>query len=177
MKTLFLASAVMCIVALSGCGPVQQMPGTPGAGAPATTAGGSAPAFVIPSIAGSGDIALAAYQGQVVLLDFWATWCPPCRSELPALNRMYGELKDKGFALIGMTVDQGPQAQVAQAAKRFNLSYPVGVAGPDVQAAYGGIRAVPTKFLLDKKGAVYKRYMGVVPESQIRADIETLLAM
>jgi thiol-disulfide isomerase/thioredoxin len=133
--------------------------------------------FSIPNLANPGErLSLAPYKGQVVLLDFWATWCPPCKAELPALNRLYNELNTKGFVMVGMTVDSGSEAEVAEAVRRLKLSYPVGLAGEDVQRAYGGIRAVPTKFLLDKKGAVAKQYMGVVPEQQLRADIEALLA-
>ena len=133
--------------------------------------------FSIPNLANPGErLSLAAYKGQVVLLDFWATWCPPCKAELPALNRLYDKLKAKGFVMVGMTVDSGSEAEVAEAVRRFKLSYPVGLAGEDVQRAYGGIRAVPTKFLLDKKGGVAKQYLGVVPEQQLRADIEVLLA-
>jgi thiol-disulfide isomerase/thioredoxin len=175
MKTLLLVLAVTLAVILAGCGPQQVIPGAPGAGAPGGS--GAAAGFVIPSLADSSDISLAVYQGRVVLLDFWATWCPPCRSELPALDGLYRGANNRGFTIIGMTVDQGSREEVSAAVKRFNLSYPVGLAGPDVQASYGGIRAVPTKFLLDKKGNVYKRYLGVVPEGELRADIETLLAM
>ena len=133
--------------------------------------------FSIPNLASSGEsISLSAYQGQVVLLDFWATWCPPCRSELSNLNQLYGDLKGKGFVVLGMTVDKGPVGQVMEAVQRFELTYPVGLAGEDVQRMYGGIRAVPTKFLLDRNGRIAKQYMGVVPEKQLRADIEPLLA-
>jgi glutathione peroxidase-family protein len=96
---------------------------------------------------------------------------------LPALNRLYSDLKQKGFVIVGMTVDNGSAEQVAEAVRKFELLYPVGLAGEDVQRAYGGIRAVPTKFLLDKNGAVARQYLGVVPEQQLRADIESLLAL
>jgi thiol-disulfide isomerase/thioredoxin len=168
MKTSASLLVVLALVTLAGCAPQGPVGPTPG---------GTVSGFVIPSLTDSGDVSLAVYQGRVVLLDFWATWCPPCRSELPTLNRLYGELSNKGFTLIGMTVDKGSREQVAEAVKRFNLSYPVGLAGPEIQASYGGIRAVPTKFLLDRKGAVHKSYVGVAPEGQLRADIEALLAM
>ncbi len=166
---------VSLLVLLAGCTP----PGVAPEREPAVTSGGVAGAdFSIPDLANSGkQLSLAPYKGQVVLLDFWATWCPPCRAELPALNRLYGDLKENGFVIVGMTVDNGSAEQVAEAVRKFGLSYPVGLAGGDVQQAYGGIRAVPTKFLLDKNGAVAKQYLGVVPEKQLRADIETLLAL
>ena len=174
MKTLgvFFASS---LVLLAGCTP----PGLTPEKEPAVTTGGAAGAdFSIPNLATPGEqLSLASYKGQVVLLDFWATWCPPCRSELPELSQLYDDLKQKGFVIVGMTVDNGPADQVAEAVRRFELSYPVGLAGEGVQQAYGGIRAVPTKFLLDKKGAVARQYLGVVPEKQLRADVETLLAL
>lgn len=176
-KYLRMAGALLVsFMVLSGCKPAGK--GTVEPLQPKTSESAAAVGFSIPAISGaSGNIDLSAYKGQVVLLDFWATWCPPCRSELGRLDKMYKELKDKGFTLIGMTVDDGPVTEVAQAVSQFSLSYPVGWAGPEVQKAYGGIRAVPTKFLLDKTGAVQKRYVGVVPEEQIRADVATLLAM
>ena len=134
--------------------------------------------FSIPNLANPDEkLSLASYKDHVVLLDFWATWCPPCKSELPALDRLYDEFKAKGFVIIGMTVDKGSEVEVTEAVRQFKLSYPVGLAGEDVQRAYGGIRAVPTKFLLDKKGAIAKQYVGVVSEKQLRADIEALLAL
>ena len=131
----------------------------------------------VPDLKNPGQsIDLAAFRGQVVLLDFWATWCPPCRSELPDLNRLYAELKERGVALIGMTVDEGGPEKVAGAAARFDIAYSLGLAGAEVQQAFGGIRAVPTKFLLDREGQVRQRYVGVVTVEKLRADIEALLA-
>ena len=84
-------------------------------------------------------------------------------------------MKGKGFAIIGMTVDQGDRKDIDQAVKKFELSYPVALADSSVQEAYGGIRAVPTKFLLDKKGSIRAHYEGVVDENRLRADVESLL--
>jgi thiol-disulfide isomerase/thioredoxin len=174
IKTLGMVVA-SSLVLLSGCTPPGLSPKEEAPISPGEVAGAD---FSIPNLANPGEpLSLTPYKGQVVLLDFWATWCPPCRSELPALNRLYSDLKENGFVIVGMTVDNAPAEQVTEAVKQFELLYPVGLAGEDVQQAYGGIRAVPTKFLLDRNGAVAKQYLGVVPEQQLRADIEALLAM
>ena len=180
MKNLFVcASVLLSVVLFSGCRP----PAAPEV-AEAETAAPAAPQqaqpskdFEIPSLAADGGvISLASYKGQVVLLDFWATWCPPCRYELPSLKELYGELKDRGFVLIGMTVDQGSMEKVRADVAKFELTYPAGLAGPEVQAAYGGIRAVPTKFLLGQDGQVIETFVGLVPEAELRANIEQALA-
>ncbi|HOW97905.1 MAG TPA: TlpA disulfide reductase family protein [Kiritimatiellia bacterium] len=166
--------AAFVAVALAGCGPSGE---DRAAQPEVSPSGPAASAFFIPSLKAAGEsIDLNSFRGRVALLDFWATWCPPCRSELPELARLFEELKDQGFVLVGMTVDQGAAESVAQAVGRFEIPYPVGLAGPDIQAAYGGIRAVPTKFLLDAQGKVRKSYLGVVPVEQLRADISALLA-
>lgn len=166
-----LACAV--IVMTFGCKPPSTAPSPE---EPVPEGALSAEPFSIPSLADkNASISLSSYEGQVVLLDFWATWCPPCRAELPYLTSMYGELKNRGFTLIGMTVDRGSWEDVAGKVKRFEISYPLALADDDVQARYGGIRAVPTKFLLDKKGAVRKSYVGMVAEAQLRQDVEQLL--
>lgn len=175
MRLLKCASVLVFVLALAGCRPAG-LPGGEGGAMPAATA--SAPGFALPALSGSEtSVSLEALKGKVVLLDFWATWCPPCRHELPYLGKMYTDLKDRGFAIVGMTVDQGPVAEVSEAVKPFGIPYPLVLAGSDVQAAYGGIRAVPTKFLLDKDGGVRKRYVGVVSEAELRADVESLLSM
>ena len=181
MKNLFMwALIVMSVVFLSGCRP-PVAPETPAPEAPDAAAPAPAPAasrdFDIPSLSvDGGTIALASHKGKVVLLDFWATWCPPCRYELPALMKLYADLKDRDFVLIGMTVDQGSLEKVQADVAKFSLTYPVGLAGPDVQAAYGGIRAVPTKFLLGKDGSIIETFIGLVPEEELRSKIEGALA-
>lgn len=167
------AVLILLAIALAGCAQPREPEARKPLGAEAA---GAASDFTVPSLTGvEGDISLNAMKGHVILLDFWATWCPPCRAELPTLSRIYTDLRDRGFLLVGMTVDQGKAQNVAEAVGRFRLSYPTALAGPQVQAAYGGIRAVPTKFLIDKDGNVRKRYVGVVPEEELRADIEVLL--
>ena len=166
--------AVLFMFFLVGCKPPAPAPG-PQTGESTVSQKGEG--FTIPGIGNTtSPIALSDYKGQVVLLDFWATWCPPCRYELPTLSRLQAELKDKGFTIIGMTVDEGDADQIAAAVKNLNPQYPTGRADEKVQAAYGGIRAIPTKFLLDRNGNIKQSYLGVVAEDKLKSDIEPLLA-
>jgi thiol-disulfide isomerase/thioredoxin len=125
--------------------------------------------------AGGGDVSLADYRGKVVLADFWASWSAPCRAEQAGLMELQDLLKDRGLTVIGLSVDVGERAGVAEAVGRCGLPYPVGWADAAAQAAAGGIRALPTKLLLDKTGRVVRRYEGSVPLPTVRADIESLL--
>jgi len=176
MRRLPICLSFAGVLLLGGCTPPSPAPPPTEEKAVVPGARYEPSRFVIPAADGSGgNIALEDFRGKVVLLDFWATWCPPCRFELPALNRLHNELKDRGFSVVGMTVDDLELARLTEAVGRFDLAYPVGQAGPGIQQSYGGIRAVPTKFLLDREGAVRKRYEGVVPEKQLRADVEALL--
>lgn len=164
---------VVIYVLLGGCHPIQ-LPEKETGEQPETA---KAITFTIPALnQEQQEIDLAAFNGQVVLLDFLASWDLPCQSELPALDALYKDLKDKGFALVGLTVDKGTIEEIGGAVARLELVFPVGLAGEDIQAKYGGIRAIPTKFLLDKKGIVRQKYVGVVSDRQLRADIESLLA-
>ena len=159
----------------AGCSPkTSTKQEEPSASAPESEP--SASDFIVPRLNGdTPTIKLSDYAGRVVLLDFWATWCPPCKAELPELNELYQEWKDRGLVLIGMTVDQGEPMDITEAVKAFNLSYPVALAHEDVQRVYGGIRAVPTKFLLDQRGIVRQCYVGRTSMDIIRKDIDALL--
>jgi thiol-disulfide isomerase/thioredoxin len=167
-------TSIIAMVWMVGCAP--QKPPEKKPETPSQVKAPVANDFVVANLSGDAStLRLSDYAGKVVLIDFWATWCPPCKAELPTLNKMYQDLKDRGFTIIGLSVDQGEQADIAEAVKAFGLSYPVGLANEDVQKAYGGIRAVPTKFLLDKEGGVRQHYVGLVPENRLRQDIEALL--
>lgn len=177
MKRTAILSVALSAGFLAGCSlePPPSAEKAPGEAAVAPNSA-VAPFGRVPNLNGLEPIDLASYTGRVVMLDFWATWCPPCRFELPVLNRLQRELESKGLTVIGMTVDQGEANAVAEAVKPFDLAYPAGLAGEAVQARYGGIRAVPTKILLDRQGRVRQRIEGVIPEPELRTEVDQLLA-
>ena len=121
--------------------------------------GTPAPAFSLDSIEAGGPVALGDLRGKVVLLNFWATWCEPCEAEMPAMERLYRELRDEGFELVAVSVDEGPEP-VRAFRERLALSFPI-LMDPDQRtaAAYQTFR-FPESLLIDRRGVIVERYIG-----------------
>jgi thiol-disulfide isomerase/thioredoxin len=115
------------------------------------------------------------WRGQVLLLDFWATWSPVCRADLPARDALYQDLKDRGMVVVGLTMDRGTPADIQEAVRALPFSYPAVLADNRALELVGGIRPIPTRVLLGRDGKVHKQYMGALPMDGIRADVEELL--
>jgi peroxiredoxin len=122
--------------------------------------GSPAPAFALPALAGE-PIALGDLRGRVVFVNFWATWCPPCRDEAPALERLYRSLREEGFEVVGVSIDD-PSARdaVERFRSEFGLSFPL-LFDPD-KSAYRSFQAtgVPETFLIDREGRIVERFVG-----------------
>jgi cytochrome c biogenesis protein CcmG/thiol:disulfide interchange protein DsbE len=120
-------------------------------------------------------LSLSSLKGKVVLLDFWATWCPPCRMELPHFKELYAAYKGKGLEMVGLSV--GEQADTVKSfAKENNLTYAIALSAPKIEQAYGGIRGIPTTFLIDKQGRIAKKYVGYQEKAVFEQEIKKLLA-
>ena len=122
--------------------------------------GASAPEFDLPALEG-GAASLAAYRGRVVFVNFWATWCTPCREEAPALQSLYQRLRSEGFEVLGISIDDaGARDKIAAFVREYGLRFPV-LLDPD-QRAYREYQAygVPETFLIDKEGRVVERFVG-----------------
>jgi cytochrome c biogenesis protein CcmG/thiol:disulfide interchange protein DsbE len=134
--------------------------------------GERAPDFTLSDINGK-QVSLSDFSGKVVILDFFASWCPPCRQEIPdfiALEKAYSE---KGFAMLGVALVNVSDAR--DFAGKYDINYPVLVDDGNVSNLYGPIRSIPTTFVLDKSGKVAKLYIGYRPKSVFEADIKELL--
>ena len=118
---------------------------------------------------------LAEYSGKVIILDFWATWCPPCRREIPGYIRLYQRYRDRGLVIIGATYESGSVSDIQQFAMGIGINYPLVLGTRSLMQAYGGVRAFPTTFVIDRKGKVQRRYEGYRPESTFEKDILDLL--
>lgn len=114
-------------------------------------------------------------RGKVVLVNVWATWCPPCRAEMPALQQLADANRDAGMVLLGLSVDRGPAGQVDAFLAERGITYPVAIVGDDVIRAFGGVRGYPTSFLLDRQGVVRHEVMGPVGPITLRPAIGRLL--
>lgn len=100
------------------------------------------------------------YEGQVILVNFWATWCPPCRHEIPDLIRLQQNYGSQGFQIIGVSVDEGPPSNVAEFVKENQINYPVGLITESALKRFGSPRAVPTTFVINRDGEVKERIVG-----------------
>lgn len=109
-----------------------------------------APDFNLKDIQGN-QITLSGLKGKVVVLNFWATWCPPCKMEIPELVKTYEKYKDKGFVIIGVVVSSKID-NVKELIKKYKITYTIALSDNNIEKAYGGINAVPTTFIIDREG-------------------------
>ncbi len=119
---------------------------------------------------------LSSFKGKVILLDFWATWCPPCKAEIPGfveLQQTYGE---QGLQVVGVSVDD-PIEKLRPFADEFRMNYPVivGLGEDDLQDAYGPMWGIPTTFLIARDGRICRKHSGLVGKERYERDIKSLL--
>src|SRR5512137_478916 len=130
----------------------------PQCGKEKTSPRGLPPDFSLKSIDGQ-EITLSQLRGKVVLLDFWATWCGPCRESIPHLIQLYKNYRENGLELIGMDVDKGDVETVRRFVKSMDIPYPVVVAPDDVVRSYR-VNGIPATILIDKEGNIRERITG-----------------
>ena len=107
-----------------------------------------------------GKISLESYRGRIVFLNFWATWCVPCREEMPAMERLYRRYRDQGLVVLALSVDVHGEAAITPFVKELGLTFPVGL-DPNMRiASLYGIRALPSTFLLDRQGRIVGSAIG-----------------
>jgi len=134
-----------------------------------------APSFTLTELNGQ-KLDLADYRGKVVLLDFWATWCGPCRIEIPGFVQLQNKYRDQGFSVIGISMDYDGPEPVKEFYQEFKMNYPVALTDHKVDQLYGGVLGLPTTFVIGRDGRIYAKHPGAEPVSVFEDEIKALLA-
>jgi cytochrome c biogenesis protein CcmG/thiol:disulfide interchange protein DsbE len=130
------------------------------------------------------DIPLASLKGKVVLVNFWATWCEPCRTEIPWMIEFQQKYADKGFTMLGVAMDDEGKSVVDPFVGKTQfdvrghsmaMDYPIVLGNDDLASKFGGLFGLPTSVLISRDGKVQKRYLGLVNHDTIEKEIQSLL--
>ena len=133
-----------------------------------------APNFTLKTGDGT-TIELSKLKGKTVVVNFWATWCGPCRAEIPGFLDVYARYKAKGLEIVGISLDQGGWDDVKPFVKKLNISYPVVLGNDRIARLYGNIEAIPTTFIIDKNGTIVDQHVGYMKAEDFENKIKGLL--
>jgi cytochrome c biogenesis protein CcmG/thiol:disulfide interchange protein DsbE len=134
----------------------------------------TAPDFSLQDANGK-TLKLSEFKGKVVLVDFWATWCGPCKIEIPWFIEFQRKYKDRGFSVIGVSMDENGWQVVKPFLEELKVNYPVVLGTEEISAAYGGVEVLPTTFIIDKQGRIVATHQGLVSKDEMEKTIEDLL--
>ncbi|MDI6845054.1 MAG: TlpA disulfide reductase family protein [Candidatus Saccharicenans sp.] len=132
-----------------------------------------APDFRVSSLDGQ-ELSLSALKGKIILVNFWATWCPPCRAEIPDFIEAYEELKGRGLEILGFSVDTLPENELKNFVARARINYPVALVGEDTVSAFRPGQYIPVSIFIDKKGYIRYRHVGRLTKKDLVSIFETL---
>lgn len=131
--------------------------------------------FTVKDLNGN-NVSLASFKGKVIVLDFWATWCAPCKAEIPGFVELQDAYGSQGLQMIGVSVDDKVET-LRPFASEFKMNYPVlvGLGRDDLQDAYGPLWGIPTTFVINREGKICKKHSGLVGKDRYEKDIKALL--
>jgi thiol-disulfide isomerase/thioredoxin len=136
---------------------------------------GAAPAWKLKDVSGK-EVSSDQFKGKVVVVDFWATWCPPCRAEIPGYTELQKKYGKDGFAIVGISLDQAGPSVVKSFAEKFGVNYTMVMGDEAVMAAFGGVEALPTTFLIDRNGQIRDRKLGAEETAEYEKKIAAVMA-
>lgn len=175
LRSTLLLFAGTVLLAVLGCHKA------PRAGSPAlkpvvpdTSEHPAAPDFARPTLEGD-TLRLSEQRGKVVVLNFWATWCGPCRIEIPDFVELQNELGEESVRFVGISLDEEGFEAVRPFAKEMEINYPLVIATDRIAQAYGGVPAIPTTFILDQEGRVRYHVMGLATRDNLLPVLQDLL--
>ena len=117
----------------------------------------------------------ADFKGKVVIMDFWATWCGPCRAEIPNFIALQKKYEKQGLVVAGLSVDEDGADVVKRFARKLGMNYPVLLSDEKTREAFGGIEAVPMTFIIDREGRIAKKHLGFTDKDEFENEIKPLL--
>jgi len=175
-----LALAALALGA-GGCGSKSKQaamapaPASPPAGATRSPSFGAAPAWQLRDLEGRW-VSSDQFKGKVVVLDFWATWCGPCRQEIPGYVDLQKKYADDGLVVIGVSLDEGGPSVVKAFVQKLGVSYLILMSDDQIGRAFGGLQAIPTTFIIDRDGIIRDRKVGAVSAATFAARVRKYLA-
>jgi len=155
-----IAAAVTAMVLLAAAAAIACAPAKP------ERESTPAPDFSITDLQGK-VLSLASYKGKVLLLNFWATWCPPCRREIPDLIEAYRELRSEGLEILGVSVDETTPEALLEWTKRTGIDYPIALATPEIVRAYEPGDYIPATIIVDREGQIRHRQSSLMDKAAL----------
>jgi len=135
--------------------------------------GSKAPDFELADLSGK-KVRLSDFNNRVVIVDFWATWCGPCRAEIPDFVRLQSKYRGQGLTILGVAVNS-EEKTVRSFAEDHDINYPVLLEGDETTKLFGGVYAIPTTFVLDRQGRIVKKFIGAMPAEAFEEAVKPLL--
>jgi thiol-disulfide isomerase/thioredoxin len=139
-----------------------------------------APGFTLPDLNGN-KVSLSSYKGRPLVVDFWATWCGPCKVEIPWFEKLHDQYASQGLEIIGVSADEldkddaaklfTEKRDIADFVQKMHMNYPILIDAESIENSYGGLDALPTTFFIDKNGKIVASTVGLAPRDEIEADI------
>ena len=133
-------------------------------------------AFKLPTVADNTVFDSKQLEGQVLVVTFFATWCPPCIQEIPTFIALQESYMAKGFSVVAFSVDEGNPELLQNLIQKYGINYPVFQADNDVVRGFGGVTGIPVTFLVNRKGEIVKKYLGYVEHDALEEEIRKILA-